>query len=89
MEFPTVLDLKPYSFHEVMGKEGRLKSQQKNENEDEEEELGGGATGKQEEKLTEEEMQKKLEAEEEAKEPDMDDCFEYKLVGVNVHSGTA
>ena len=27
MEFPTVLDLKPYTFHEVMGKEGRLKSQ--------------------------------------------------------------
>jgi len=26
--FPNVLDLKPYSFHEVMGKEGRLKSQQ-------------------------------------------------------------
>jgi len=23
--FPNVLDLKPYSFHEVMGKEGRLK----------------------------------------------------------------
>ena len=27
MEFPRVLDLKPYSFHEVMGKEGRLRSQ--------------------------------------------------------------
>jgi len=26
MEFPNTLDLKPYSFHEVMGKEGRLKS---------------------------------------------------------------
>ena len=30
-----------------------------------------------------------LEAEEETKEPDMDDCFEYKLVGVNTHSGSA
>ena len=26
--FPNVLDLKPYSFHEVMRKEGRLKEQQ-------------------------------------------------------------
>ena len=26
--FPNVLDLKPYSFHEVMGKENRLKEQQ-------------------------------------------------------------
>ena len=30
--FPNVLDLKPYSFHEVMGKENRLKEQ--NEEED-------------------------------------------------------
>ena len=27
-EFPNVLDLKPYSFHEVMRKENRLKEQQ-------------------------------------------------------------
>ena len=30
-KFPTVLDLKPYSYFEVMGKENRLKSQQKTE----------------------------------------------------------
>ena len=39
--------------------------------------------------MTEEELQAKKEAEDEIREPDRDDCFEYKLVGVNVHSGTA
>jgi len=33
-EFPEVLDLKPYSYYEVMGKENRLK---KKSNEDDEE----------------------------------------------------
>ena len=67
-----------------MGKENRLKEQQ------EEEEVGISNQVKQnEEELTEEDLAKKKEAEEEAKEPDRDDCYEYKLVGVNVHSGTA
>ena len=39
--------------------------------------------------MTEEELAAKREAEEETREPDQDDCYEYKLVGVNVHSGTA
>ena len=39
--------------------------------------------------MTEEELKKKQEAEEDFKQPKHDDCFEYKLVGVNVHSGTA
>ena len=39
--------------------------------------------------MTEEELLKKKEAEDDAREPIQDDCFEYKLVGVNVHSGTA
>ena len=39
--------------------------------------------------LTPEELEKKLQAEEDFKQPILDDCFEYKLVGVNVHSGTA
>ena len=83
--FPNVLDLDPYTFHTVMGKENRLKSQQTEEE--------GGLSNQQEqnnqEELTEEELQKKKELEEEQREPDRDDCFEYKLVGVNVHSGTA
>ena len=73
-----MLDLKPYSFHEVMRKENRLKEQQ-----DEDEVIVD------EMKMTEEEIEKKREAEDEAREPECDDCFEYKLVGVNVHSGTA
>lgn len=39
--------------------------------------------------LTEEELKAKQELEEETREPIREDCFEYKLVGVNVHSGTA
>jgi len=49
MEFPTVLDLKPYSFHDVMGKEGRLKSQQEEADEDDEPSIKN-------ENLTEEEL---------------------------------
>lgn len=79
--FPNVLDLKPYSFHEVMGKEGRLKEQQEAGEE--------SMLSQQDQQLTEEEKQKRIEAELESREPDLDDCYEYKLVGVNVHSGTA
>ena len=39
--------------------------------------------------MTAEEVQKKKEADQDAREPIQDDCFEYKLVGVNVHSGSA
>ena len=39
--------------------------------------------------MTEEEIADKREREDEAREPERDDCYEYKLVGVNVHSGTA
>jgi ubiquitin carboxyl-terminal hydrolase 34 len=49
-EFPSILDLKDYSYHEVMRRE-------------------------------------KQEPVEDA--PILDDCWEYKLVGVNVHSGSA
>ena len=82
-KFPTVLDLKPYSFHEVMGKENRLKEQQQQEEKTE------AQIKEEEDAMTEEELAKKREREEETREPDRDDCFEYKLVGVNVHSGTA
>lgn len=39
--------------------------------------------------MTEEELEAKKEAVQDAMEPERDDCYEYKLVGVNVHSGTA
>lgn len=86
-EFPNVLDLKPYSFHEVMGKEGRLKSQTEEEDAPEAPPIGQRDS---EEGIEEtEEEKKRKEAIEDAKEPEQDDCYEYKLVGVNVHSGTA
>lgn len=67
-----------------MGKENRLKDQQ-----DEDEAGASTLVSSNQEELTEEELQAKKEAEEEIREPEIDDCFEYKLVGVNVHSGTA
>ena len=71
-EFPYQLDLKPYSFYEVMRKENRL-PQVNSEDEDNEE-----ATKDQQK-----------EENEDTKLPEEDDCFEYKLVGTTVHSGTA
>ena len=70
----------PYTYYDVMEKEGRLPK--KKGEEDEEGEV-------KDEDLTQEELKKKKEAEEDFKQPEHDDCFEYKLVGVNVHSGTA
>lgn len=84
-KFPTMLDLKPYSYFEVMGKENRLKTEMT-----EEEKVAADKKKKEEEEsMTEEDLQKRREAEEETREPEKEDCFEYKLVGVNVHSGTA
>ena len=68
-----------------MGKENRLKSQQVTEE-------ASAFDNKQQANdvdLTPEELEKKKELEAEQAEPDEDDCYEYKLVGVNVHSGTA
>lgn len=76
VKFPKVLDLKPFSYYDVMEKEGRLNKDgdKPDENDDEEK--------------AEEDTEKK-EDDEEPINIIEDDCFEYKLVGVNVHSGTA
>lgn len=68
-EFPSTLDLKPYSYYEVMSKEERIEEpvndeDQKNNKEEKEEE-------------------------EENPQPIHEDCFEYVLSGVTVHSGSA
>ena len=65
-----------------MEREGRLPKKKNEDDDDEEEEV-------QDQDLTLEELQKKKEAEEDFKQPIVEDCFEYKLVGVNVHSGSA
>lgn len=84
LEFPNTLDLKPYSYYDVMAKEQRLpKKTEKNEDEEDE------AEQVDEEPVKGEKGQEKKEEEEENPEPIEDDCWEYKLVGVNVHSGTA
>jgi uncharacterized UBP type Zn finger protein len=59
-----------------MGKENRLDQEEGEEDKDE------AAVGNKGEKDQDEE-------DEGNQEPVRDDCFEYKLVGVNVHSGTA
>lgn len=79
LEFPDNLDLKPFSFYHIMEKEGRLKKPgQKDEDEEEED-------------VDEEEAKKREEAriEEEKTWPEKDDCFEYKLVGATIHTGSA
>lgn len=69
-KFPPVLDLKPYSYYDVMSREGRLpKKNEAQEGDDE------AADEKKED--------------EDFVQPPEDDCFEYKLVGVNMHSGSA
>lgn len=67
-EFPKLLDLKPYSFYEVMKKEGRLKKE-KGEDQDPEAE--------------------EVKEDEDAVWPEEETCFEYKLVGIVMHSGSA
>lgn len=74
-EFPTVLDLKPYSYYDVMKREQRL-PKEKPKVDDEDDEL-----------LAEETTQPPKSEDDQM--PIEDDCFEYKLVGVNVHSGSA
>lgn len=79
LEFPDVLDLKPYSFYHVMEKEGRVKKQSNKVGEE-------GEEGEEEE--IDEEEKKKREAEEKTW-PEQESCYEYKLVGTTVHTGSA
>lgn len=69
-KFPPILDLKPYSYYDVMGREDRLPKKGDNE-------------GAEEEEPTEQKE------DEDFVHPEEEDCFEYKLVGVNMHSGSA
>lgn len=74
-EFPKHLDLAPYSYYEVMGKENRLSKKKEGEEQDEE--------------VQAEEPRGEGDDEDEQVEPEREDCFEYELAGVTVHSGTA
>lgn len=70
-----------------MGKERAEKEKlDKEKGEQEEEKAEEENQEPEEDKRTEEQ---KKEEEEESRDPPVEDCFEYKLVGVNVHSGTA
>ena len=81
-EFPYQLDLKPYSFYDVMRKENRIKPT-KTEGDEEEEQTPV--------KLEEEKKEggSASNVEDPQSLPEEEDCFEYKLVGTTVHSGTA
>jgi uncharacterized UBP type Zn finger protein len=68
-EFPKMLDLKPYSYHEVMKNEGRVKKEKTDDEEGEAEE--------------------KKEEDEDNVQPEEETCFDYKLVGIVMHSGSA
>ena len=78
-EFPQILNLAPYSYHEVTAKEKAAQNAGKQEEEEQEETL---------EKVPEEPKEEK-DGETSEAEPIEEDCYEYKLVGVTVHSGTA
>lgn len=71
-EFPSHLDLSPYSFYDVMKREGRLDKDKMKEEGTEEEPA--------EAKPTESDGQTW---------PEEESCWEYKLVGTIVHSGSA
>lgn len=81
-EFPQILDLAPYSYYEVMGQENRLKGE-KGEADGEDSNIAA----KEEAKAAEGDADK--EEDDDNQEPGQEDCFEYKLAGVTVHSGTA
>jgi ubiquitin carboxyl-terminal hydrolase 34 len=84
VEFPTILDLTPYSYYHVMKKEGLIK--------DPAPEGEGGEEPEQEPELGHKgERGKGDQQEEEEPKPVIieDDCFEYKLAGACVHSGSA
>lgn len=74
-EFPKELDLTPYSYYAVMGKENRLKKEGDGEDDNAEEQPAP--------------RDEEGEDEDEQQEPPEEDCFEYELAGVTVHSGTA
>jgi ubiquitin C-terminal hydrolase len=76
-EYPDILDLKPYSFYHIMQKEGRLGKKQAN----------AANADDSEEEIDEDEKAKR--AEEEKSWPAEETCYEYKLVGATIHSGTA
>jgi len=80
-EFPLLLDLAPYSYDTVTGKEAAAKKPKEGEEEAEAEEQKLNAK---------EEHPEDGEGEAEENEvPEPEDCYEYKLAGVTVHSGTA
>ncbi len=75
-EFPNHLDLKPYSFYEVMRNENRLNEKAGGNNPGEEQDNQGSNLSA-------------APQNEDSKMPEEDNCWEYKLVGVTIHSGTA
>lgn len=78
-EFPMLLDLAPYAYHTVTSKEAEAKKPAGGEEEGEEE-LGAKVDDK---------VEAEGKEDEENEVPEPEDCYEYKLVGVTVHSGTA
>jgi hypothetical protein len=90
-EFPETLNLTEYSLNHIMKSEGKLtdkdlgiKKADGNESEEEEEDAYEG--------LTEEEKKERIEEKETYQNfirQNETECYEYKLVGVIIHVGTA
>jgi hypothetical protein len=91
-EFPEALDLTPFSLNEVLKKEGKLddkllgnkkEGESDNEGEEGEDEYEG---------MTDEERKERQEEKQEFQnnvQYNSNECYEYKLVGVIIHVGTA
>ena len=79
-EFPQHLDLTPYSYYDVMAKEDRL-NKAKQQNDDEEDQSAQRSQEPEANAADDDADQNQV--------PPEEDCFEYKLAGVTVHSGTA
>ena len=97
-EFPEHLDLNEYSLNHIMKQEGKLKKKDLGEpsspgkDDGSESEQEDEAEGDEFEGLTEEEKQEKIEEREtyiEQIRNNENECYEYKLVGIIIHVGSA
>lgn len=88
-EFPRQLDLRPYSYYDVMGRENRLKKPKAAGDDGADENLDAGLDGTLGGLQSVAEGEAKAEGGEDDVEPAVEECFEYQLAGVTVHSGNA
>lgn len=92
-EFPETLDLTPYSLNHIMKQEGKLKEKKKDESPTKKEGEESQSDDEDEfEGLSEEDKKERIEERQTYEyhvQYNETECYEYKLVGVIIHVGTA